>query len=88
MIVRRALAAGIITKLGCADAPPCSDEQDASEKVRLHVEQIEAGHVPGRVDAAKVHVSGTGSCRRQPFLDVDLPGRHVLSLDMVAMLTL
>jgi hypothetical protein len=40
------------------------------------------------VDAAKVLVSGTGSCRRQPFLDVDLPGRHVLSLDMVAMLTL
>jgi hypothetical protein len=40
------------------------------------------------VDAAKVLVSGTGSCRRQPFLDDDLPGRHVLSLDMVAMLTL
>jgi hypothetical protein len=39
----------------CADAAPLLDKQHAAEQIRLHVEPIEAVHVAGRVDAAKMH---------------------------------
>jgi hypothetical protein len=37
-----------------ADASPFLDKQDAAEKIGLHVEPVEAVHVAGRIDAAKV----------------------------------
>jgi hypothetical protein len=35
--------------------PPFLDEQDAAEKIGLHVEPLETVHVARRIDAAKMH---------------------------------
>ena len=38
----------------CADASPLLDKQDMSEKIGLNVEPVEAAHVAGGIDAAKM----------------------------------
>jgi len=38
-----------------ADASPSFDEQNAAEKIALHIEEIEASQVARRINAAKMH---------------------------------
>ncbi len=38
-----------------ADSPPSFDEQNAAEKIAPHIEEIEASHIAGWINAAKMH---------------------------------